>query len=97
MDKGAGIMARVKQWQYKVRNFLGRIIWRLSWRNRNRIEKFMKWLRDKGHIVFDGITPCLVRSRHEWREIDDDRYYDMIDMGVVNLLTREKYTITEYE
>ena len=90
-------MARVKQWQYKVRNFLGRIIWRLSWRNRNRIENFMKWLRDKGHIVFDGITPCLVRSRHEWREIDDDRYYDMIDMGVVNLLTREKYTITEYE
>ena len=90
-------MARVRQWQYKVRNFLGRIIWRLSWRNRNRIENFMKWLRDKGHIVFDGITPCLVRSRHEWREIDDDRYYDMIDMGVVNLLTREKYTITEYE
>ena len=90
-------MARVRQWQYKVLNFLGRIIWRLSWRNRNRIENFMKWLRDKGHIVFDGITPCLVRSRHEWREIDDDRYYDMIDMGVVNLLTREKYTITEYE
>ena len=90
-------MARVRQWQYKVRNFLGRIIWRLSWRNRNRIENFMKWLRDKGHIVFDGITPCLVRSRHEWREIDDDRYYDMIDMGVVNLLTREKYTITKYE
>ena len=90
-------MARVRQWQYKVRNFLGRIIWRLSWRNRNRIENFMKLLRDKGHIVFDGITPCLVRSRHEWREIDDDRYYDMIDMGVVNLLTREKYTITEYE
>ena len=86
-------MARVRQWQYKVRNFLGRIIWRLSWRNRNRIKKFMKWLRDKGHIIFDGITPCLVRSRHEWREIDDDRYYDMIDMGVVNLLTREKYTI----
>lgn len=90
-------MSRAGQWQYKVRNFLGRIIWRLSWRNRNRIENFMKWLRDKGHIVFDGITPCLVRSRHEWREIDDDRYYDMIDMGVVNLLTREKYTITEYE
>ena len=90
-------MARVRQWQYKVRNFLGRIIWRLSWRNRNRIENFIKWLRDKGHIVFDGITPCLVRSRHEWREIDDDRYYDMIDVGVVNLLTREKYTITEYE
>lgn len=97
MDKGVGIMARVRQWQYKVRNFLGRIIWRLSWRNRNLIEKFMKLLRDKGHIIFDGITPCLVRSRHEWREIDDDRYYDMIDMGVVNLLTREKYTITEYE
>ena len=90
-------MSRVGQWQYKVRNFLVRIIWRLSWRNRNRIEKFRKWLRDKGHIIFDGITPCLVRSRHEWREIDDDRYYDMIDMGVVNLLTREKYTITEYE
>ena len=90
-------MSRAGQWQYKVRNFLGRIIWRLSWRNQNRIEKFMKWLRDKGHIIFDGITPCLVRSRHEWREIDDDRYYDMIDMGVVNLLTREKYTITEYE
>ena len=29
-------MARVRQWQYKVLNFLGRIIWRLSWRNRNR-------------------------------------------------------------
>ena len=69
----------------------------MSWRNRDRLARFMKWLRDTGHIVFDGITPCLVRSRHEWREIDDDRYYDMIDMGVVNLLTREKYTITEYE
>ena len=90
-------MSRVPHWQYKVRNYLGRIIWRLSWKNRNRIERFMKWLRDNGHIVFDGITPCIVKSRYEWREIDDDRYYDMIDMGVVNILTREKYTITEYE
>jgi len=90
-------MARVALWQYKVRNFIDKIVFRMSWRNRKRIEQFIKWLRDKGHIVFDGITPCLIESRQEWREIDDDRYYDMIDLGVVNLITREKYTITEYE
>lgn len=90
-------MARVAQWQYKVRNFIHRIVFKMSWKNRRRIEQFMKWLRDKGHIVFDGITPCCIESRQEWREKDDDRYYDMIDLGVVNLITREKYIITEYE
>ena len=88
---------RVPQWQYKTRNYLGRLLWRLKPRNRHRIEKFIKWLRDKGHIIFDGITPCLIESRQEWREIDDDRYYDMIDLGVTNLFTREKYIITDYE
>lgn len=90
-------MSRVGQWQYKVRNLISRLVFRLSWRNRQRIDNFMKWLRDKKHIVFDGITPCLIESRQEWREKDDDRYYDMIDLGVINLFSREKYVITEYE
>ena len=90
-------MTRVPYWQYKVRNLISRIVFRLSWKNRKRIEKFMKWLRDNKHIVFDGITPCLIESMQEWREKDDDRYYDIIDLGVVNLITREKYIITEYE
>lgn len=88
----------VPMWQFRVKNKINKFILdNVNWKNRKRIEKFMKWLRDKGHIVFYGITPCYVNSKHEYREIDDDRYYDMIDLDVVNLFTGEQYTLTEME
>ena len=89
---------RVPIWQYRVVSYINWFISRkLSWRNQQRLSKFKKWLRDKGHITFDGITPCYIKGRHEYREIDDDRYYDMIDLGVINLFTGERYLITEFE
>lgn len=69
----------------------------MSWRNRNRIDKFLKWLRDDCNFIFDGLKPCRILGRQEFKEIDDDRYYDMLELYVVNIITRRKYRITEFE
>lgn len=90
-------MAMVRNWQYKARNHIGKIVQKMSWKNREKISRLIIWLRDKAHIVFDGISPCIVRSRQEKREIDDDRYYDIIEMVVFNIVNRKKYIITDYK